>query len=191
MECADVWKGSIILQLRGEEDEVRATESEIVEQGLNIEGWPTLTAATDELNVTKSDEAKESSFPAWAMIVVCVGLLSLLAFSVHYAYNKSEKDRLATAPSKTDASGSYESIVKAEGAERKNSLIVVDEEKFGVDVLVKDELSVEKKQNKWSPTTAQIPVQTPTTAHLFHKPIQTPNTNNDPVIVSQTQVEPV
>lgn len=165
VECADVWKGSIILQLRGEEDSVRATESEIVEQGLNIEGWPAMTVATDDTKITKPDEAEESSFPAWALILVCVGLLCLVAFSAHYAYNKSEKDRIAPS-SKSDASGSHESIVKAEGSERKNSLVVVDEEK--IVVLVKD---------KWTPTTAEIPKTS-----VFH---------NYPVNVSQTQVESV
>jgi len=169
VECADVWKGSIILQLRGEEDSVRATESEIVEQGLNIEGWPALTVVIDDTKITKPDEAEESSFPAWAMILVCVGLLCLLAFSAHYAYNRSEKDRIVPS-SKSDASGSHESIAKAEGSEKKNSLIVVDEEK--IVVLVKDELSV---QSKWTPTTAEIPK----------------TSDNDPVNVSQTKVESV
>lgn len=158
VKCSDVWSGSIVLQLRGEEDAVRASESEILEQGLILDGWPALYA--EEPKRVKNEETKKAGFPAWAIVAIAVGLLIILAVAVHYSY-KQQLQKTPKVDRKQPLPGvhtQYERIVKDEGSAslpKKRTSFALDEEnkdskECNVKILVTDEPSVEKKP-KWKP----------------------------------------
>lgn len=89
VECIDVRSGSIIITLRGDTD-LTETTTRLSDEGLIIPGYPALYAPA----ALKSQESEDSSgIPSYAIILICVGVVLIIACGIGLFLMSQKKDK--------------------------------------------------------------------------------------------------